>query len=91
MTTRYPTDLFPVPAERWDFTIDHVEGIATKVNEMNKPVIFCRLDADNAGQAERRALSVLHHDYEDQLDDAEATATQAGGEWFVTVMLRPYL
>ena len=90
MPTSYPTDLFPVPADRWDFTIAYVENEGGKLNEMNLVTIHAALDADNAGQAERRALSVMHHDYEDDLDGAVATATQAGGEWFVQIKLRPY-
>jgi hypothetical protein len=91
MSTTYPCLLPTVPASRWYFNITRITGTATKVNEMNEPVIYCSVEADSVEGAERHALACLHHDYEDNLEGAQASASQAGGGYFVTVRLRPYL
>ena len=89
MTTRFPADLPDVPVDRWGARMEKVISVEDDDGTIHAHINWT-LDADDREQAERRALAVQYHDFEDELRGARAEATQAGGEWFVTIILAPY-
>jgi pectin methylesterase-like acyl-CoA thioesterase len=89
MTLRYPTDMLTVPADRWDARTEGV--ISSEDDEGNTHALLnWSVPAATQEEAERRVLSVQHHDYEDDLEGARAEGTLQGDRWFVTIIMKPY-
>lgn len=86
---RYPTDLLPVYAERWGARIEST--ISSEDADGNThALVTWSVPAATQEEAERRVLSVQHHDYEDDLEGARAEGTLQGDRWFVTIIMAPY-
>lgn len=86
MTTKYPSDLPPVPVDRWNADVISAGGDADEGTAW----VLVEVTAGDGGEAERRALAYLDHDYDDDLRGASAEATGAGKlpqRWQVRIAL----
>ncbi|MEU7140433.1 hypothetical protein ABZ942_13355 [Nocardia sp. NPDC046473] len=99
MTTTYPTDdLYPVvPRDRWAATLISSDNQVVSDPEMADlgymtTVLACGVDAATVDEAERRILTWLAHDFEDDLAGwaATAIAESTPGRWRVEVHCPPY-
>jgi hypothetical protein len=72
MPTRYPTDLPPVPADRWNCDTEPGGG------DIDAGTAYLHVHVGQPGPdpatTEKRALAYLDHDYQDDLRGAVATA-----------------
>ncbi len=78
MTTRYPTDLPPVPSDRWGL---EKTGHGGDIDEGTAWAQFS-VDADDPAQAEARALAVVDRAYQDDLRGATAETVGQTGRVF---------
>ena len=80
MSTTYPTRLpKPVPEDRWQWE---------QIPLQQEFTIMALVAAESRDEAERRALAVIRHDFEDDLEGAvaESSATaDLSGRYLVTV------
>ncbi|GAB2717607.1 hypothetical protein [Kitasatospora kifunensis] len=87
MPTRYPTDLPPVPNDRWNACRISESEIEIPDEGWGRATTHFAIDASNATEAEKRLLAWIDHDAEDDLRraTAEATAEAQPGRWEVVL------
>ncbi|MEV8544368.1 hypothetical protein [Streptomyces sp. NPDC051572] len=84
MPTRYPTNLPPVPEDRWN-----PKQVGQSTHGIGFAQTTYEIDATTDAEAEVRILAWIDHDAEDDLRGATAEAAEqlSSTRWRVTLMI----